>query len=82
MHVDYVTIPGATLEKIFHAFKIEYSYHTRPMDVYIVGQAIIFPIYNVFQFKSKYMTNFTCAYSGSTQGFFHDYEQSSIYSLY
>ena len=37
VHVDYVTIPGATLETIFHAFKIEYSYHTRPMDVYIVA---------------------------------------------
>ena len=36
-HVDYVTIPGAKLEAIFHAFKLEYSYHTRPMDIFIVA---------------------------------------------
>ena len=37
LHVDYVTIPGATLETIFHAFKIEYSHHTKPMDLFIVA---------------------------------------------
>ena len=36
-HVDYVTIPGATLQTIFHAFKTEYSYHTRPMDIFVVA---------------------------------------------
>ena len=37
VHVDYVTIPGATLETIFNAFKIEYSYHTKPVDVFVVA---------------------------------------------
>ena len=36
-HVDYVTIPGATLETIFHAFKLEYSNHTKPMDLFLVA---------------------------------------------
>ena len=36
-HTDYLTISGATLETLFHAFKIEYSYHTKPMDVVIIA---------------------------------------------
>ena len=35
LHVDYVTIPGATLQTIFHAFKMENSYHTKPFDLFI-----------------------------------------------
>ena len=37
LHSDYVTIPGATLDEIFHAFKLEYSYHTKPMDVFVIA---------------------------------------------
>ena len=37
IHSDYVTIPGATLEEIFHAFKLEYCYHTKPLDVFVIG---------------------------------------------
>ena len=36
-HTDYLTISGATLETLFHAFKIEYSHHTQPMDVVIIA---------------------------------------------
>ena len=36
-HVDYLTIPGATLETIFHAYKHEYSHHTKPVDLFIVA---------------------------------------------
>ena len=39
-HTDYLTISGATLETLFHAFKIEYSYHTKPMDVVIIAGVI------------------------------------------
>ena len=37
LHTDYVTIPGAQLETLFHAFKLEYASHPRPMDIFIVG---------------------------------------------
>ena len=36
-HSDYVTIPGATLETIFHAYKLEYSHHTKPVDLFVVA---------------------------------------------
>ena len=36
-HVDYITISGATLETLFHAFKLEYSHHVYPVDVFIVA---------------------------------------------
>ena len=37
LHTDYVTISGATLDTLFHAFKIDYSHHTTPMDIFIVA---------------------------------------------
>ena len=37
LHVDYLTIPGAPLETLFHAFKLEFSHHTKPMDLFIVA---------------------------------------------
>ena len=36
-HTDYITIPGATLETLLHAFKQDYATHPRPMDVYLVA---------------------------------------------
>lgn len=36
-HVDYVTVSGATLETLLHAFKLDYSSHTRPMDIVVVA---------------------------------------------
>ena len=36
-HVDYLTIAGATLETLFHAFKLEYSHHVYPIDVFIIA---------------------------------------------
>ena len=36
-HTDYLTISGATLETLFHAFKQEYSHHTKPMDIFIIA---------------------------------------------
>ena len=29
-----MTIPGVTLDTIFHAYKLEYSHHTKPVDVF------------------------------------------------
>ena len=37
LHTDYVTISGATLDTLFHAFKIDYSHHTTPMEIFIVA---------------------------------------------
>ena len=37
LHSDYLTISGATLETLFHAFQLEYSHHTKPMDVVVVA---------------------------------------------
>ena len=39
MHVDYVTIPGATLDTLTNAFRLDYivKQHTRPLDVVMVG---------------------------------------------
>ena len=36
-HVDYITIPGACLDTLFHAFKIDYANHHRPMDICVVA---------------------------------------------
>ena len=38
-HVDYVTIPGATLETLTHAFRLDYmdKAHDKPLDVVLVG---------------------------------------------
>ena len=36
-HTDYLTISGATLKTIFHAFQLEYSHHTMPMDVVVIA---------------------------------------------
>ena len=37
LHTDYLTISGATLETLFHAFQLEYSHHTNPMDVVVIA---------------------------------------------
>ena len=39
MHVDYVTIPGGTLDTLSNAFRLDYivKEHTRPLDVVLVG---------------------------------------------
>ena len=39
MHVDYVTIPGGTLDTLTNAFRLDYmvKQHTRPLDVVLVG---------------------------------------------
>ena len=39
MHVDYISIPEATIETIMHAFRLDYEHkkHTKPMDVLIVA---------------------------------------------
>ena len=38
-HVDYVTIPGATIETLTHAFRLDYldKVHHKPLDVVLVG---------------------------------------------
>lgn len=36
-HVDYITIPGSCLETLFHAFKLDYEAHPRPLDVVVVA---------------------------------------------
>ena len=33
----YVNIPSATLETIFHALKLDYLYHTKPIELFIVA---------------------------------------------
>ena len=39
MHVDYITIPGANIEDLMHAFRLDFEqkHHTKPMDVLIVA---------------------------------------------
>ena len=39
MHVDYVTIAGATLPDLYHAFRLDYELiaHTKPLDVVLVA---------------------------------------------
>ena len=38
MHADYITIPGASIETLLQAFRLDFAQHTsRPMDVLIVA---------------------------------------------
>ena len=37
IHIDYITIPGATVRELEHAFMAEYSNVHRPVDVLLVG---------------------------------------------
>ena len=37
MHIDYITIPGATIKDLHHAFISEFSGVYRPVDVLLVG---------------------------------------------
>ena len=70
LHVDYVTIPGATLETLFQAFKLDYATHNKAMDVYVVagyndliknyGREFILAIIKRFvEFVKKYQTKKT-----------------------
>ncbi len=37
IHIDYITIPGATVRELEHVFIAEYSNVHRPLDVLLVG---------------------------------------------
>ena len=37
MHSDYITIPGATIDSLANAFRLEYGQSTRPMDVVLIA---------------------------------------------
>ena len=35
--MDYVTIPGGTLETLFHAFMLDNAAQPKPMDIFVVA---------------------------------------------
>lgn len=37
IHLDYITIPGATVKELHHAFRAEYGNIHRPVDVILVA---------------------------------------------
>ena len=36
-HVDYVTIKGGFIPDLYHAFRLDYSHQSKPMDVVMVA---------------------------------------------
>ena len=68
VHLDYITIPGATIEQLQHAFEVQYRGINQPLDViFIAGYNNILrnesleTILNRYSVFKKHVINMSCA---------------------